>query len=187
MKLNVVAAKPLAEQPRPTDRLHAFLDVLLCGAMLVVETDDPIGVHRQAGYDKADTWKQLARMPFDFANNPAGPVPWSRLILEVIIDPQHMVWQTTNQAFEQMGNLALQNTDGFQTDGVEVIPMANGFDSYLFDIGRFGSSFTVGDSRSVLFLFPSVWTDQTGGANDCSDCPHGYECGNASQGSFSPF
>ena len=75
LKPHLVVAKPLAGQPRPVAGLLTFLDVLLGGATLVVETDDPIGVHRQVGYDKANTWKQLTRMPFHPGDHSTGLVP----------------------------------------------------------------------------------------------------------------
>ena len=49
--------------------------VLLCCAALIVEADDPVRFHRQAGDYKTDTGKQLARMPFDFGHNTTRLVP----------------------------------------------------------------------------------------------------------------
>ena len=56
MKLepDLILRHALAGQARPVDGLLAFLDVLLGGATLIVEMDDPFGVHRQVGHDKAD-------------------------------------------------------------------------------------------------------------------------------------
>lgn len=53
LKSHLVLDHALAGQARPIDRLLAFLDALLNGATLIVETDDPVWVHRKVGHDKA--------------------------------------------------------------------------------------------------------------------------------------
>ena len=71
LKADLVLLLALAGQSRPIDHMLAFLDMLLCCAALIVELDNPVCLHRQAGDHKPDTGKQLARMPFDFGDNKA--------------------------------------------------------------------------------------------------------------------
>jgi hypothetical protein len=49
-----VVAEGVAGQPRPADRVFAFLDVLLGPTAAVVELDHPLGGERQVGDDEAD-------------------------------------------------------------------------------------------------------------------------------------
>jgi hypothetical protein len=102
LKADLVLRLALAGQPRPVDCMLAFFDALpgsVClhareGAALIVEADDPVRFHRQAGDHKSDTGKQLARMPFDFGDNPAWLVPGCRLILELAVDALNAFWWT---------------------------------------------------------------------------------------------
>ena len=98
----------------------AFLDVLLGGATLVVEVDDPVRFHRHVGDNEADPREQLAGMPLDLGDNTTGFVPGRCLILEVAVDPLHAFWWTTQRALEQMRNLALKYAIGPEADGVEI-------------------------------------------------------------------
>jgi len=75
LKADLVLLLDLAGQPRPIDRLLAFLDMLLCCATLIVELDHSVCLHRQVGDHKSDVGKQLARMSFDFGDNTARLVP----------------------------------------------------------------------------------------------------------------
>ena len=45
LKADFVLRHAIARQSCPVDRLFAFLDVLLCGAALIVETYDPVWLH----------------------------------------------------------------------------------------------------------------------------------------------
>jgi hypothetical protein len=77
-----LAAKVAAREPRPFDRVLAFLDVLLARAALVVEGDDTLDRPRQVGDDEADPRIQLAWMPFDLGHDAARLVPALRPIGE---------------------------------------------------------------------------------------------------------
>jgi hypothetical protein len=87
-----------ASQPRPLDRVLALLDVLLAGAALVVEGDNPLGRARQIGDDEANARVQLARMPFDLCHDVAGLVPALRLIAEAGVVASYLVRRSPNRA-----------------------------------------------------------------------------------------
>jgi hypothetical protein len=70
-----VGGKGAARQPRPFDRVLAFLDVLLARAALIVEGDDTLDRPRQVGDDEVDPRVQLAWMPFDLGRDAARLVP----------------------------------------------------------------------------------------------------------------
>ena len=77
MKLqpHLVLRHTLAGQSSPINRVLAFLDVLLGGAALIVEADDPVRLHWQVGDNEADAREQFAGMPFDFGDDTARLVP----------------------------------------------------------------------------------------------------------------
>ena len=75
LKPDLIAPEPLAGQPRPVDRMLAFLDVLFCGATLIVEANDPVWLHRQVGDDKTHAGEKIAGVPFHLGNNPAYFAP----------------------------------------------------------------------------------------------------------------
>ena len=54
LKPHLVLRHALARQAGPVDRLLTFLDMLLRGATLIVETDNPVWFHWQIGDDEAD-------------------------------------------------------------------------------------------------------------------------------------
>ena len=85
LKADLVLRYALAGQPRPVDRLLAFFDVLLGGATLIVEMDDPVRVHGQVGDDETDAGEQLAGMPLYLGDDLSWFVPGRRLILEVTV------------------------------------------------------------------------------------------------------
>lgn len=120
LKPHLVLCHALAGQARPVDRLLTFFDVLLGGATLIVEMDDPVGVHRQVGHDEADAREQLAGMPLNLGNNALVFVPRRRLIIEIAVEAPHVVGRISHRALKQMRNLTLQNTIGTQPDGIEV-------------------------------------------------------------------
>ena len=90
MKLEAdrIRGKGTARQPRPFDRVLAFLDVLLARAALDVEGDAALGRPRRVGHDEADTPLKLIRMPLDLGHDAARERPeWgmkshSRALLE---------------------------------------------------------------------------------------------------------
>ena len=77
MKLepDLVVAELLARQARPPNRVLALLDVLLGGAALIVECDDPFSGTAQVGDNEADARIQFARMPFDLGDDATGLCP----------------------------------------------------------------------------------------------------------------
>jgi hypothetical protein len=109
MKLepDLILRHALAGQARPVDGLLAFLDVLLGGATLIMEVDDPVGVHWQVGHDKADPRERFAGMPLDFGYDPPGLVPRCRLIFHVAVEAPHMVRRSSHRTLEQMRDPSL--------------------------------------------------------------------------------
>jgi len=86
----------VARQPRPVDRALALLDVLLDRVALIVEPDDPVGVHRQIGYYKTGAGKQLPRMLLDLGDDPPGLLPGCHFILQGNSDALHAFWWKGN-------------------------------------------------------------------------------------------
>ena len=97
MKLepNLVVAELPARQPRPFDRVLAFLDKLFRFASLIVEGDDPLCRVAQVGDDEADTRNQFAGMPFDLGDDAAFLSPLSGLIAEAGARAPHMARRTS--------------------------------------------------------------------------------------------
>src|SRR3546814_19250709 len=105
---------------RSAKGIFAFLDVLLCGAALVVEPHHPVWLHRQVGDDEADFGEQLARMPFDLGDDAARLVPGRRLILEVLEEPFALgPRRPSHGPCQPMPDLLAQDGVGGQTAGVE--------------------------------------------------------------------
>ena len=75
LKSDLIIAEPLAGEPCPIDRVFALLDVLPCGAALIVKADHVLWCHWQVGDDKAHAGEQLTGMPFDPGDDTAGLVP----------------------------------------------------------------------------------------------------------------
>src|SRR4249919_1052456 len=82
LKAHGIGCEGAAGQPRPLDRVLAFLDVLLARAALIVEGNDALGRARQIANDKADARVQLARMPLNLGHHVARLIPALRLIPE---------------------------------------------------------------------------------------------------------
>ena len=94
--------------------------MLLSGATLIVELNDPVCLHWHIGNDKTNPREQFTRMPFHLGDDTTGFVPGRSLILKVAAGASHMVGRTAHRALEQMRNPALKNTIGAQTDGIEI-------------------------------------------------------------------
>ena len=62
LKPDLIIAEPLAGEPRPVDRVFAHLDVSFGCPTLIVETGDPVWLHRQVGYDEAHGVFQQMRL-----------------------------------------------------------------------------------------------------------------------------
>ena len=114
-----VVAELAARQPRPVDRVLAFLDVLLGFAPLIVESNHPLGGARQVGDDEADTGMQFAGMPFDLGHHAPLPAPASGPIAEAGVIAPFMVRRTADRAGQQMGDAFLKNLVHRQTDRVQ--------------------------------------------------------------------
>ena len=114
-----VIAEPATRQPRPFDRVLAFLDALLRFAPLILEQCHPLGRSRQVGDDEPDPGKQLAGVPLHLGDDAAGLIPAFGPIAEAGVMAPHMVWRTANGSREQMAdafqkNLVLRQTDRAQ-------------------------------------------------------------------------
>ena len=120
LKADLVLRHALAGEARPVDCLLSLFDVLLSGATLIVEPDDPVCLHWHIGNDKTNPREQFTRMPFHLGDDTTGFVPGRSLILEVAAGASHMVGRTAHRALEQMRNLALKNTIGAEPDGIEI-------------------------------------------------------------------
>lgn len=114
LQAHLVLRHALAGQSGPVDLLLAFLDVLLGGAALVVEADDPVRFHRHVGDHEAHAREQLAGMPFHLGDDPTGLVPGCRLILEVAVDALNAFWRISHRPLEQIRDFALKNAVGAQ-------------------------------------------------------------------------
>jgi hypothetical protein len=74
-----VGIEAATRQPRPDDGVLTLLDPLLGGAAAIVEGNDPLRWAGQVGDDEADPGIELARMPLDLGNDPAGVLASSSL------------------------------------------------------------------------------------------------------------
>ena len=62
-------------EPRPVDRVPAFLDVLLGRASSIVEPRHPLCWSRQVGDDEADAGIEPAWMPLDLGHHAVARRP----------------------------------------------------------------------------------------------------------------
>ena len=99
-----VIAEPATRQPRPFDRVLAFLDALLRFAPLIVEQCHPPGRSRQVGDDEPDPGKQLAGAPLHLGDDAAGLVPAFGPIAEAGVMAPHMVRRAANGSREQLAD-----------------------------------------------------------------------------------
>ena len=88
LKPDLVVTKALAGQGH---RILAFLHVRLGCAALIVETDDPVRLHRQISDDEAQAGEQIATMPLDLGNHAASFAPGRRLVFEVMVEAANVV------------------------------------------------------------------------------------------------
>ena len=109
LKADLVLLLALAGQPRPIDRLLAFLDMLLRRAALIVEDDNPLGGTGEVGYNEADPWIKFTRMPFDLGDNPAGSCPTGGPVAEVRVVASHLLWGPADRALQKISDVALQD------------------------------------------------------------------------------
>ncbi len=75
LKPHLVLRHALAGKTRPIDRLPSFLDMPFGGAALVVESNNPVRLHRRVGDHEAYLWEadlreQVTPMPFDLGDDP---------------------------------------------------------------------------------------------------------------------
>ena len=75
LKSDLIIAEPFAGEPRPVDRVFAFLDVLFRCSALIVEPDDPVRFHRQIGDDEAHAREQITGVPLDLCDDAARFAP----------------------------------------------------------------------------------------------------------------
>jgi len=108
-----VVAELLTRQARPTNRVLALLDMMLGGAALIVECDDPFSGTAQVGDNEADARIQFAQMPFDLGNHAAGLCPTCGPIAEARLIPAHFLGRSADGAFEQIGDVFLQHVRPF--------------------------------------------------------------------------
>ena len=73
-----VVGELAAGEPRPLDGVLALFNMLLRRAALIVECDDPLSRPSEVGHDKPDPGIELARMPLDLGDDPAGHGPTGR-------------------------------------------------------------------------------------------------------------
>ena len=118
LKAHRVGREGAARQPRPLDRVLAFLDPLLARAALIIESDDALGRACQIADDEADARVQLTRMPLHLGHDMARLVPALRLIAEAGVVAPHLVWRSPNQALEQVPDPLLQDPVRRQSDRV---------------------------------------------------------------------
>ena len=72
---DLIVTEPLAGQAGPCDGVLTFLDMLLGCATLIVKPKQLFRRKGKVGDDVASFGKQLAGMPFDLGNDPAGFAP----------------------------------------------------------------------------------------------------------------
>ena len=93
-----IVAKPAARQPRPFDRVLAFLDPLLRRASLVIEGDDPFRRSAQVGDDESDAGIQFPWVPLHLGDDTAIPVPRAGLIAEAGMEAANMVRRAADRS-----------------------------------------------------------------------------------------
>jgi hypothetical protein len=107
LQANRIGGEGTARQPGPLDRALALFDVLLAGAAVVVEGDDPLSRSGQVGDDEAGAWVQLARMPLDLGHDPARFLPALRLIGKPGVMPAHLMRRSPDWALQEMSSPVL--------------------------------------------------------------------------------
>src|SRR5580704_14672594 len=113
-----ISSERAAGQPRPVDRVLAFLDPLLGRAALIVEGHDPLGRARQVGHDEADAGVEFARMPLDLGHDAARHLPTLRPVAEAGVVAPDLDRRTADGTLEQVADAFLQHTVGRQPDRV---------------------------------------------------------------------
>ena len=116
LKAHRVGREGAARQPRPLDRVLAFLDPLLARAAFIIESDDALRRACQIADDEADARVQLTRMPLHLGHDMARLVPALRLIAEAGVVAPHLVWRSPNRALEQVLDPLLQDPVRRQSD-----------------------------------------------------------------------
>ena len=90
----------------------AFLDPLLGGAPLVIETDDGPVCRGQRGDDEAHAGEQLPEVVLDLGDHAAGTVPRGGLICEAPVADQRRVTGSASRPSQLILDPPLQDVVG---------------------------------------------------------------------------
>ena len=103
-----VVREPRAGKPRPFDGMLAFLDMLLGGVALVVESQHPLVRQAAVGDDETDSREQLAQMELHFGDHPARLLPTLGPVMEAGVLAHDTVRRPTEVALHQPSDLLVQ-------------------------------------------------------------------------------
>ena len=98
LQANRIAAKAVAGQTCPVDRILAFLDPLLGCTPSIIELRHPRSRSRQVSDDEADARIELTRMPLDLGHDPAGLAPSRSLVAEADMKNSDLVGRSPERA-----------------------------------------------------------------------------------------
>jgi hypothetical protein len=97
----------MAGEPCPVGGRLAFLDPLLCGASLVVETDDGLVRPGQRGDDEAHAGEKFAEVVLHLRDYAARAVPGGCLVVEAPVADQGRVTWSVPRSSQQILDLPL--------------------------------------------------------------------------------
>jgi len=116
---HLVGHKPMTRQPRSLQRVLPLLHPLLGSPSSMVKVHDSLRLGPKIGDEKAYPGKELSLVPFHFRDHPPGTLSARRLVPEVVIPDDGLLWWSPRRPLQQGLNLLLQHLITGKPDGIE--------------------------------------------------------------------
>ncbi|HOI94300.1 MAG TPA: hypothetical protein PK250_06295 [Syntrophobacter fumaroxidans] len=108
---SLIGRKPTAARFVPSQGVLSLFYPVFDLSPTIVDRDYLLCFKFRVGHNKSDTWKKFTHMPFDFADNPSGPIPALCPVLEFNhLDLNAAFRGTTNGPFQVRSDEPFQAT-----------------------------------------------------------------------------
>jgi hypothetical protein len=116
---HLVGHTPMTRPPRPLHRVLPRLHPRLGSPSSIVEVHDALRLGRQVGAKETHPRAELSLVPFHVRDHPPGTLPARRLVPEVVIPDEGLLWWSPHRPLQQGLNPLRQHLITGEPDGIE--------------------------------------------------------------------